>query len=384
MQAFDYYNPTRIVFGAGRLPEVAHLIPSGSRVLLASGGGSAERNGTLPAIRRALAGFHVTEFSGIEANPDADTLLRAASLCREQSLNFILAVGGGSVADGCKFIAAAACHDGDAWQLVSAQEPLARALPLGVVLTLPATGSESNDGAVISRRASGDKLDFSSPLLFPRFALLDPATTLSLPARQTANGVVDTFVHVLEQYLTYPAGAPVQDRFAEGLLLTLIETGPALLAKPDDLALRGTMMWCATLGLNRLIGVGVPHDWAAHMIGHAVTARLGIDHGRTLGALYPAVLAVQRGGKHDKLLQYGERVWGITGGSADERVGAAIAATGRFFAELGAPAHLADDGMQAADIAPVIAKLAEHGLTRLGERGDLDEARIRRVLEIAL
>ena len=387
MQNFMFHNPTRIVFGRGEIARLRELVPGGARVLVTYGQGSVLRNGVLDQVRCALADHaRLFEFGGIEANPACETLDQAIALGREERVNWILAVGGGSVVDGSKYIAAGMAHPGEPWELLTtdAASRLTGVMPIGVVLTLPATGSESNDGAVISRYASSDKLEFKTPLVQPRFAILDPLTTFSLPPQQTANGIVDTFVHVTEQYLTYPAHAPIQDRWAEGLLQTLIETGPVLMEKPDDYHARATAMWGATLALNRLIGMGVPHDWSAHMIGHEVTGLFGIDHGRTLAALMPAVLEVCRDDKHDKLLQYAERVWGIRSGSEHERIDAAIAATRRFFRSLGVPVRLSEWGIGIDDLSPILYKLVAHGMTALGERRRITPEVANRILLAAL
>ncbi len=385
MQNFDYANPTRIVFGDGTIARLADLVPADARVLVLYGGASAEKSGTLAEVRAALAGRHVASFGGIEPNPSYETLMEAVALVRRERLDFLLAVGGGSVIDGTKFVAAAARYAGEPWRILETHGADVRdALPLGSVLTLPATGSEMNNGGVITRKALGAKLAFRSPHTFPRFSVLDPVKTYTLPARQIANGIVDAFVHIVEQYLTYPAGGLAQDRFAEGLLQTLIEIGPKALAQPHDYTVRANLMWVATLALNGLIGAGVPQDWATHMVGHELTARYDIDHARTLAIVLPSMLAARRDAKRDKLLQYAARVWGLTGGSDDARIDAAIERTRAFFESLDVKTRLADYGIGADAIDGLVAQLDAHGMTALGEHGDVTLDVSRRVLEASL
>ena len=385
MLNFDYYNPTQIVFGKGSVARLSQLVPADARVLVLYGGGSAERNGTLAEVEEALGKRTVQRFGGIEPNPSYETLMEAVALIRREKLDFLLAVGGGSVIDGTKFVAAAVDYPRDPWHI---REPfgteIASALPFGAVLTLPATGSEMNNGSVISRKSIQAKLPFSSPHTFPRFSVLDPVKTFTLPPRQIANGVVDAFVHVIEQYLTYPVNAPVQDRYAEGLLQTLIEVGPQALALPEDYDVRANLMWAATQALNGLIGAGVPQDWATHMIGHEITAMFGLDHAQTLAVVLPAMLDLRREAKRDKLLQYATRVWNIDTGSDDARIDAAIARTRAFFESLGVKTRLSDYGIGTDAPERLLAQLEAHGMTALGERRDMDLALSRRVLEASL
>lgn len=386
MENFIYHSPTRILFGRGQIASLATEIPEDARILVTYGGGSIHHNGVYDQVMKALEGRAVCEFGGIEPNPAYETLLKGIALADEEEVDFLLAVGGGSVIDGTKFIAASLRYNGDPWDIVAKRSPhvtLHDAVPLGVVLTLPATGSEMNGNAVISRRATDDKLDFSSPLVVPIFSILDPATTYSLPSRQVANGIVDTFVHVVEQYLTYPVDARIQDRFAEGILQTLIEMGPRALEEPDNYAVRANLMWAATMALNGLIGLGAPQDWATHMIGHQLTAKFGLDHGRTLAVVLPAILEVKREQKRAKLLQYASRVWNITEGYDDARIDAAIAATRHFFERLGVPTHLSAYGIEGAVSPFVIGKLCEFGMTALGEHHDVTPDTVRQVLDLA-
>ncbi|SDH07385.1 iron-containing alcohol dehydrogenase [Propionivibrio dicarboxylicus] len=384
MQNFDFFNPTRIVFGAGRTGELDGLIPAEARVLVLFGGGSVRQNGTLDEVKAALGARHVVEFGGIEPNPTFETLMRAVAVIAVEKLDFLLAVGGGSVLDGTKFVAAAACFDGNPRDILAKfGRNVEQALPIGTVLTLPATGSEMNNGGVITIKAEGAKLPFSSPAVFPRFSLLDPTRTNSLPERQLANGVVDAYVHVMEQYLTTCAGAHVQDRFSEGLLLTLIEHGPAAV-KSSDYQARANLMWTATLALNGLIGAGVAQDWSTHMIGHELTVKFDIDHARTLAVVLPAMMQVRREAKRDKLLQYADRVWGVTAGSDDERIDAAIARTRAFFESLGLPTRLSAYGIGADAIPAIVAQLEAHGMVKLGESREVTPTVSRQVLEAAL
>lgn len=383
MRNFSFHNPTKIHFGRGQIAKLAKEIPAGSRVLAIHGGGSILQNGVWAQVEEVLADFSVKRFAGIEANPQFDTLMRAVEQARRNDCDFILAIGGGSVIDGSKFIAAALCHPGDPLELLTGTR-IQAALPMGCVLTLAATGSESNPHGVVTHVQRQEKLPFSSPLLYPRFAILDPCTTFSLPPRQIGNGVVDAFVHTIEQYLTYPAAAPLQDRYAEGLLQTLIEEGPKALADPQNYEVRANLMWCATQALNGLLGCGVPQDWATHMIGHELTALYHLDHAQTLAVVLPALLAERREAKRAKLLQYAERVWQLRHGDDDTRIDAAIAATEAFFKRMGVPTRLAEHGLDAEVIPQVLAQLERHQMTALGEGRDIDLETSERILLRAL
>ena len=384
MQAFTFCNPTAILFGRGRIAELAQHVPPNGKMLIAYGGGSVKKNGVLDAVRTALAGRACMEFGGIEPNPTYETLMKAVELIRREGIEFILAVGGGSVIDGVKFIAAAVPFQGDPWDILARRAPVKSALPFGTVLTLPATGSEMNCGAVITRSAIHTKLPFMADQVYPRFSVLDPATTFSLPPRQVSNGIVDAFVHVMEQYLTFPAAGLVQDRFAEGLLLTLIEEGPRALETPEDYGVRANLMWCATLALNGLIGAGVPQDWATHMIGHEITALHGLDHAQTLAIVLPSVMTVQKEKKREKLLQYAERIWDISGDHEDAIIADAIEMTRAFFERVGIKTRLSDYGIGAENIPALVEQLKAHGMTRLGEHGDITPEVSRRILELSL
>ena len=254
------------------------------------------------------------------------------------------------------------------------------AVPLGTVLTLPGTGSEMNGGAVVSRKSTQEKLFFISEHTFPRFSILDPESTYTLPQRQFANGTIDAFVQVLEQYLTYDVNAPLQDRASEGILRTLIEEAPKVQANPRDYDARANIMWCATNGLNGWIACGVPQDWASHMIGHELTALYGVDHGQSLAVVMPLMMRHQRGRKRAKLVQFGRRVWGLEGD--DETViDRAIAKTEEFFRLLGCATRLADYGIPPSAAALVAKRLADRNL-RLGEHQDLGPKEVEEILSL--
>ncbi len=385
MQNFTLHTPTKVLFGTGQIAQLTQEIPADARILITYGGGSIKQNGVLDQVHQALKGFDFLEFGGIEPNPTYETLMKAVELCRTEGINFLLAVGGGSVLDGTKFIAAAVNYPQDPWHILETTgRDITEALPMGSVLTLPATGSEANNGAVISRRSTGDKQHFFSPHVQPLFAVLDPVVTYTLPPRQVANGVIDAFVHTIEQYLTYPVDAKVQDRFAEGLLLTLIEEGPKALKDPENYNVRANIMWSATMALNGLIGAGVPQDWATHMLGHELTARHGLDHAQTLAVVLPALLVAKKQQKRAKLLQYAERVWGLREGSEDQRIDAAIEATRHFFESLGVATRLSAYKLDGSSIPDLIKKLEEHGMTKLGEHSDITLADSKRIYEAAV
>ena len=389
MLNFDFYNPTRIAFGKGKVAEIDKLVPPEARVLIIYGGTSAKKNGTLDEVQAALGNRTFEMFGGVEPNPTYETMMKAVAQIKTNKLDFLLAVGGGSVIDGTKFVAAAVYAEGDPWEiLLQRGENVKKAMPYGTVLTLPATGSEMNDGSVISRieTASGlqDKLYFTSEHVFPQFSVLDPSKSFSLPPRQLANGVVDAYTHIMEQYLTYPVGARVQDRFAEGLLQTLIEIGPKVLQNPQDYELQANFMWVATLALNGLIGSGVPSDWATHMIGHEITALHGLDHAQTLAIILPTMLSLRRDAKRAKLLQYAERVWNINEGTEDARIEAAIQNTRSFFESLNVPTRLSAYDIHADAIPALLAQLESHGMVKLGEHKDVTLDKSREVLEASI
>lgn len=387
MNNFEFYNPVRICFGKGEIAKLTTLVPGNEKILMTYGGGSIKKNGVYDQVMKALKGFDIVEFGGIEANPHYETLMEAVEVVKREKVGFLLAVGGGSVLDGTKFIAAAACWEGsDPWEILSRRHEVSvkKAIPLGDVLTLPATGSEMNGNAVVTRWETRDKLAFNSPLVKPLFSILDPEVVFSLPAIQVANGIVDAFIHVMEQYLTYPVNSPIQDRFAESILITLIEEGQKVLADRDDYDSAANFMWAATMALNELIGTGVPQDWGTHMIGHELTAFHGIDHGQTLAIVLPGMMQVKRENKKEKILQYGERVWKITGGTEDERIDGAIQKTVEFFESVGIKTKLADYGVDGAIIQKVVDRFIGRGMVAIGERGDLTPQDVANILELQL
>ena len=388
MLNFDFYNPTHILFGRDRLEEIDTCVPADAALLITYGGGSAKKSGLVDKVRTVLGKRKVHEFAGIEPNPRYETLAKAVEIVRHENIDFLLAVGGGSVIDGTKFIALAACYNGDSRDLLKyglAPIPLdvaGKALPLGTVLTLPATGSEMNNGAVISYGHA--KHPVVSGLVFPKFSLLDPTLTFTLPGIQVANGVIDAFVHTTEQYLTFPADARVQDRLAEGILQTLIEIGETSVSEATNYDARANQMWCATVALSGMVGAGVPQDWATHMIGHEITALCGIDHAQTLAIVLPSLLEVRREKKRAKLLQYAERVWHIGSGSEEEKIDLAIQKTREYFERLGVKTRLSQYGVGADKIPVVVEQLKTHGMTALSETQDLTLEVSRKILERAM
>jgi NADP-dependent alcohol dehydrogenase len=386
MQNFDFFNPTHIVFGKDRLRELDNLVPKNAKVLILFGGGSIKKFGTLEKVTDALKDRKIFEFGGIEPNPKLETLMKAVDIVKNENINFLLAVGGGSVIDGTKFVNLAANYKGEntADLLInnSALEKVQTSISIGTVITLPATGSEMNSGAVISYNHG--KFFVISPLSFPKFSILDPTLTFTLPSSQIANGIVDTFIHVVEQYVTYPSEGRFQDRAAEGILQTLIEIGKQTIDNPEDYNARANLVWSATMALNGLIGSGVPQDWTTHMIGHELTAMFGLDHGITLAILQPSVWQVRKENKREKLLQYAKRVWNITEGDEDSKIDSAINKTREFFEDLGIKTHLSDYDITSDKIDDVIIALEKRGMTALSETGDLTPNISREILEYAL
>ncbi len=385
MKEFTFYMPTKVFFGKGQIAKVRDAVPADAKILITYGGGSVLKNGVMEQVKAALAGRSYIEFGGIEPNPEYETLMKAVDIVRKNNIDFLLPIGGGSVLDGTKFIAAAALYDGEGWDIMlTGGKHVTRAVPIGTVLTLPATGSEMNDSGVISRRETGDKLSFHAEQVIPRFAVLDPETTFSLPARQIANGVVDTFVHVCEQYMTYPTGSSLTDRFAESILKTLMEDGPRALADPMNYDVRASIVWCATMGLNDLLVTGHPQDWVTHLMGHAMTALYGLDHARTLAIVMPSLWDYCRADKREKLLQFASRVLGITEGSDDERVDLAIAKVRQFFTDMGNPTYFSDYQLDGSGIPVLVAKLRERGNANRGERGNLNPDDMEKIYNMCL
>jgi NADP-dependent alcohol dehydrogenase len=387
MLDFDFYNPTRIFFGKDKLGYLDSFIPASARVLITYGGGSVVRSGLLDKVKSALGGRKVVEFGGIEPNPHFETIVRAAAVVKKEQIDFLLAVGGGSVIDGTKFLALAGAYAGDPDDLMNfgfrpITPDIVRALPIGTILTLPASGSEMNNGCVITYK--GTKRGIFCDMQFPAFSILDPTVTFTLPANQVANGIVDTFSHALEQYLTFPVDGRLQDRFSEGILQTLVEIGPASVGEPENYEVRANQVWCAALAFNGLIGAGVPSDWASHMIGHELTTLFHIDHGQTLAVVLPALMEVRRNQKRAKLLQYAGRVWGIDRGGDEDRISLAIQKTREFFESLGVKTHLSDYGVRADQIHAVADSLTAQGMTALSETHDLTPDIVTQILEKAM
>jgi NADP-dependent alcohol dehydrogenase len=387
MLNFELYNPTQYVFGKDQTQKLSTLVPQKSKVLLAYGGGSIFKNGVYDQVKAALEGFEVVEFGGIEPNPRFETLMKAVAIIREQNLNFILAVGGGSVIDGVKFISGAVNYEGDPIEILKNRvlfTDVTKVIPFGTVLTLPATGSEMNSGAVVTIEATQEKLTLGGSALFPKFSICDPTVIASLPKRQIQNGVVDAFTHVMEQYLTYPHDALLQDRFAESILQTLIEIGPHVADNPTDYKLASNYMWCATMALNGLIQKGVPSDWATHMIGHELTALYEIDHARTLAIIGPNLYRVMFDSKKEKLAQYGKRVWNIEGNNEDEIARQAIDKTVAFFHTMGMKTKLSEnteDYQKTADF--IVNRFEERGWKALGEKQNVTIDKVKAIVEMS-
>jgi len=381
MYNFEYQNPVKIIFGKGEIAKVGTNIPKGSKILLTYGGGSIFKNSVYDQVKASIKDFEVIEFGGIEPNPHYETLMKAVEMVKKEKITFLLSVGGGSVLDGTKFIAAASLFtQGDPWLILSGNAPVLDALPIGAVLTLPATGSEMNGNSVVTRVETKEKLAFASLKVMPLFSILDPEVIFSLPEKQVANGIVDAFVHVIEQYLTFPVNSPIQDRFAESILKTLIEEGPKVLADRTDYNAAANFMWSATMALNGLIGVGVPQDWATHMIGHELTAYHGIDHAQTLAIVLPGIMHIKREQKQAKILQLGERVWGILDGTVDERIDETIRKTVEFFESVGIQTKLPDYSVTTETIDTICSRFEKRGY-KVGEKRNIGPEDIRMILE---
>jgi NADP-dependent alcohol dehydrogenase len=384
MLNFELYNPTNLVFGKGQIEKLGELVPKGAKILLAYGGGSIFKNGIHEQVMNNLKGHEIVEFSGIEANPHFETLMKAVAIVKEQKIDFILAVGGGSVIDGVKFISAAVNFEGNPIDILQKRILIKEnAVPFGTVLTLPATGSEMNSGAVVTIESTKEKLAFGGSAMFPKFSICDPTVIESLPKRQLQNGVVDAYTHVMEQYLTYPHEGYLQDRIAEGILQTLIEVGPKVVENPKDYALASNFMWSCTMALNGLIQKGVPSDWATHMIGHELTAMYGIDHARTLAVIAPSLYKVMFETKKGKLAQYGKRIFNLEG-TEDEIANEAINKTVEFFHKMGMDTKLSDYTKEYDDTADFIVKrFDERGWKGLGERQNITLDKVKAIVEMS-
>jgi len=384
MLNFELYNPTNYIFGKGQIEKLTNLVPKNAKILVAFGGGSIFKNGIYDQVKQALTGFELIEFGGIEPNPHFETLMKAVEIIRAEKIDFILAIGGGSVIDGVKFISGAVNYAGNPIEILQKRilfKDLSTVIPFGTVLTLPATGSEMNSGAVVTIAATQEKLTLGGSALFPKFSICDPTVITSLPKRQLQNGVVDAYTHVLEQYLTYPHDGFLQDRIAEGILQTLIEIGPKVVENPSDYALASNLMWSCTMALNGLIQKGVPSDWATHMIGHELTALYGIDHARTLAIVGPNLYQELFETKKEKLAQYGKRIFNLTG-SDEEIAAAAIVKTTAFFHVMGMQTKLSEyttEFEQAANF--IVTRFEERGWKGLGERQNVTPEKVRAIVE---
>lgn len=377
MENFVFQNPTKLIFGKGMISSLSKEIPPDKKIMVTFGGGSVKKNGVYDAVKSALVNHNYIEFWGIEPNPSIETLRKAIALGKENNVNFLLAVGGGSVIDGTKLISAGLCYEGDAWELVKMGR-YTKTIPVATVLTLPATGSEMNSGAVISRSETKEKYAFYSN--FPVFSILDPTVTFTLSKRQIACGIADTFVHVMEQYMTTPGQSRVMDRWSEGVLQTLIEIAPEIEKRSDDYDLMADFMLSATMGLNGFLALGVTQDWCTHMIGHELTALHGLTHGATLAIVFPGTLRVLKEQKKGKILQYGERIWNITSGSDDERIEKTIAKTEEFFALLGLSTRLHQENIGEATIAEIERRFNERKVA-FGENANVTGSVARKILE---
>lgn len=386
MLNFELYNPTNLVFGKGQIEKLSTLVPQGAKILLAYGGGSIFKNGIHEQVINNLKDFEIVEFGGIEPNPHFETLMKAVDVIKEQNIDFILAVGGGSVIDGVKFISAAVHFEGNPMEILQKRlliKDLSKVVPFGTVLTLPATGSEMNSGSVVTIQATQEKLAFGGSALFPKFSICDPTVIQSLPKRQLQNGVVDAYTHVLEQYLTYPHEGFLQDRIAESILQTLIQVGPEVVENPSDYALASNFMWSCTMALNGLIQKGVPSDWATHMIGHELTALYGIDHARTLAVVGPNLYRVMFETKKGKLAQYGKRIFNLTG-SDDEIANEAIDKTVAFFHTMGMDTKLSDYTKEFDNTASfIVDRFKERGWLGLGEKQLVTLEKVKAIVELS-
>ena len=385
MLNFDYKNPTKILFGKGQITQLSKEIPAKAKVLMLYGGGSIKTNGVYEQVKAALASFEVIEFGGIPANPEYEILMDALAIIKKENITYLLAVGGGSVIDGTKFLSSAALYEGaEPWDILAKPIRTEKGMSFGTVLTLPATGSEMNSGAVITRRSTQQKLGMGGPGLFPQFSILDPQVIHSIPDRQIANGITDAFTHVLEQYMTYPAKALLQDRIAESIMQTLIEIAPVILKDKSNYDAASDFMWSCTMALNGLIQKGVPTDWSVHAIGHELTALYNIDHARTLAIIAPSVYRYKFDNKKEKLAQYAERIWNIKTGTIEEKATQAIAKTEAFFHSLNIKTKLSeytDDYKACAAFASD--RLKSRGWVALGERKDITPDDVYKIVEMS-
>ncbi|MTI31572.1 iron-containing alcohol dehydrogenase [Xanthovirga aplysinae] len=385
MLNFEFKNPTKIIFGKDQITSLSKEIPDNAKILMLYGGGSIKKNGIYEQVTAALSNFEVVEFGGIPANPEYEILLKALEVIKSENITFLLAVGGGSVIDGTKFLSSAALYEGDTpWDILANKKPTLKGLPFGTVLTLPATGSEMNSGAVVSRAETKEKLAMGGPGLFPQFSILDPQVVQSIPKQQLANGIVDAFTHVLEQYMTYPSGGHLQDRIAEGILQTLIEIAPKIIADPSDYEAASNFMWSCTMALNGLIQKGVPTDWAIHAMGHELTALYGIDHARTLAIIAPSHYRFNFENKKDKLAQFGERVFDLREGTKEEKAKAAIEKMEDFFHSLEIKTRLSEYTPAYKGTASIISKrFNQRSWLGIGEHKNLTPDHVEKIVEMS-
>ena len=387
MLNFELYNPVNYVFGKGQIAKLTDLVPTNTKILLAYGGGSIFKNDVYDQVKAALPNHDIVEFGGIEPNPRFETLMKAVEIIRAEKIGFILAVGGGSVIDGVKFISAAVNFEGDETDILKKRilfKDVTKVIPFGTVLTLPATGSEMNSGAVVTIEATQEKLTLGGSALFPVFSIVDPTVITSLPKRQLQNGVVDAFTHVMEQYLTYTHDALLQDRISESILQTLIEIGPEVVENPSDYKLASNFVWSATMALNGLIQKGVPSDWATHMIGHELTALYEIDHARTLAIIGPNLYRVMFDTKKEKLAQYGQRVWNIQDNSTEEIAEIAIEKTVEFFHKMGMKTKISENAENIEKTADfIVNRFEERGWKAMGEKQNITLEKVRAIVEMS-
>ena len=385
MNNFNFQNPTKIIFGKDQISTLSTEIPKDAKVLMLYGGGSIKKNGIYAQVISGLKDFTIVEFGGIPPNPEYSVLLKALKVIKDEKIDFLLAVGGGSVIDGTKFLSSAALFEGETpWDILTNKKPTLKGMPFGTVLTLPATGSEMNSGAVITNAETKEKLGMGGPGLFPQFSILDPSVVASIPQRQLANGLADAFTHVLEQYLTYPIDAMIQDRFAEGIMQSLIEVAPKVMADPSDYKAAANFMWSCTMALNGLIQKGVPTDWAIHAMGHELTALYGIDHARTLAIVTGSHYTYNFETKKEKLAQLSERVFNVTEGTIEEKAKAGIEHINNYFHALKIETKLSDYTQEYKETAKIIAqRFTERSWLGIGEHGKLTPIDVEKIVEMS-
>lgn len=383
MKNFTYKNPTEVIFGQGVIGELAKKLPHDKKVLMIYGGGSIKLNGVYDQVKTATQGFDLLEFGGIEPNPHYETCMKAVELIKREKIEYLLAVGGGSVLDATKFISAAACYRGDdPWDMIIKGLPVEDALPLADVITLPATGSEMNSGAVISRISTGEKYAIIDPKLFPQFSIIDPSVCCSLPMRQTINGIVDTYVHICEQVMTFDVNSPVVDRMAFAVLRVLTDEGPKAIKNPTDFEVRQNLFWASTVGLNGWLGTGVVQDWSVHMIGHELTAIYGLDHAQTLAIVLPKIWRFHFLQKEKKLAALAREVYAVTALSDKHAAELAISETVKFFQSLGMKTTLSDYGINAKEAGEKIAERFTKTGVHHSEYGDVDGSTVAGILQL--